>query len=223
MTTLDPTLLRWIRKLADEIVTAANRPITNAPKFSIEWAVVVSIQPGPPATATVNVAGSSTAIPNVRFLGSYAPHVNDLVMCAWQGSDLFILDKVAVTQTGLVIPHTWAPLTTVAAGTPTTYWPGMFVPAPGSQTATLIGLAYVTNPWDGGSFTFTMYDNGLPIPDTRYQNLTVTTTQTVTWFNEGMSTGYALSADDFIFPFVESVVSGTPKNPTITAYIEYGV
>ncbi len=223
MTTLDPALLRWIRKLADDIVTAANVPVSNAPKFSIDSATVVSVQPGPPASATVNVAGSSTDIPNVRFLGSYAPTVGDLVMCAWQGSDLFILDKVAVTQTGLVVPHTWAPLTTVTPGTVTTFWPGMFVPAPGTQTARLVGLAFVTNAWDGGSFSFSMYVNGLPIPDTRFQNITVTTSPTVQWFNQGAASGYSFSADDYLLPFVESVISGAPANPSITAYIEYGL
>jgi hypothetical protein len=48
-----------------------------------------------PATISVKISGSSTAISNIRYLHSYAPQVGDIVVLIVNKGDIFALGDLA--------------------------------------------------------------------------------------------------------------------------------
>src|ERR1700691_2926524 len=100
---------RHVRDLADALARASKTPITNAPVHQVLWGVVGSIQPGPPQSLTINVAGSSNGTAGIRYLSSYSPTVGDTVMMSKYGGDLVVLGGMngVTNSTRLEIPMTY--------------------------------------------------------------------------------------------------------------------
>lgn len=87
------SLLRQIAKLADEIVKAAKKPITNAPRHKIVWGTIYSIDGGTPASLTITLAGGNAS--GITYLNWYSPTVGDYVMCERYGTDLVCYGTLA--------------------------------------------------------------------------------------------------------------------------------
>lgn len=94
-------LRRHIRNLADAVAKSAKSPLTNAPSHKVVWGVVASIQPGPPQSLTLNVSGSTSGTPGIRYLATYMPTVGDTVMCSKYGGDLVVIGGMNGTVSGV--------------------------------------------------------------------------------------------------------------------------
>lgn len=82
-----------IRALAAEITKAA---LLTLDPCTIKKGTVVSIQStGTPPTLTITLSGSTTEIPGVRYIDSYAPVAGDTVDVLWQNSAVLVLGQVA--------------------------------------------------------------------------------------------------------------------------------
>lgn len=66
-----------VRQLADEIAHPKTPPQPAASMLTVRQATVQSIQSG---SVTVRYAGDATDVPGVRYLSSYTPALNDVVM-----------------------------------------------------------------------------------------------------------------------------------------------
>ncbi len=82
-----------IRALASEI---AKQTMLDFDPATLRKGTVSSIEStGTPPTVTVTLSGSTTTIPGVRYLDSYAPVVNDVVIFLKQTSDVLIIGQIA--------------------------------------------------------------------------------------------------------------------------------
>lgn len=83
-----------IRALASEI---AKQTMLDFDPATLRKGTVASIESGgTPPTVTVTLSGSTTTIPGVRYLDSYAPVVGDTVIFLKQTSDVLIIGQIAV-------------------------------------------------------------------------------------------------------------------------------
>jgi len=98
-----------IRALAAEI---AKQTLTDFDPATIRKGTVTAIATGSaPPTLTITISGDTTAIPGVRYIDSYAPEVDDIVLIIKQGTDLVALGEIA----GQFSESDWADVT-LAAG-----------------------------------------------------------------------------------------------------------
>lgn len=82
-----------IRALASEI---AKQTMLDFDPATLRKGTVASIEStGTPPTVTVTLSGSTTTIPGVRYLDSYAPVVGDTVVFLKQTSDVLIIGQIA--------------------------------------------------------------------------------------------------------------------------------
>jgi len=83
-----------IRALATELF---QQLATQADYCTLKKGVVASIQnTASPPTLTITLSGSTTSIPGVRYVDSYAPVVGDTVDVLWQASSVLVLGQVAL-------------------------------------------------------------------------------------------------------------------------------
>jgi hypothetical protein len=92
---LPPDTRRYLRRVADAIIKTSKVPITNSPKHQILWAVIDSVETGPPQTVTIYLSGSPSPQAGIRFWGAYTPTEGDYVMCERYDKDLVVLGKLA--------------------------------------------------------------------------------------------------------------------------------
>lgn len=81
----------------DTMIKALAREITAGKQdvpVTIRKGVLVSTQAGTPPTVTVNISGVD--VPGVRFVRSYRPVVNDVVLMFKQGAEYLVFDAVAM-------------------------------------------------------------------------------------------------------------------------------
>jgi hypothetical protein len=149
--------LKYIRNFADAIIKASKAPITNAPKHEIVWAMVDSVQVGPPKTLTIFLSGSSTSTAGVSYASSYVPEVGDYVMCSKFGTDLVVMFGMGGAVSGGVhIPLSYAVLGPLANLT----LPGPFIPVPAGQSVKVVACVGEIS---SGSVTVEVRDNGATI------------------------------------------------------------
>lgn len=120
----------------------------------------------------------------------------------------------AVTTTKTVrIPHTFTVPGDVLVPSGENYVvPPIFIPVPAGQTASIARVIYRINA--GTSATFNVIRNGAGV--TGLTGLIATTTPASTTQSQ------ALAADDLL-SIVITAVSGTPKNMTVTVFVDYTV
>ena len=70
-----------------------NKIIENNKNMFIRYGVVSAVTTGP-SRVSVKVSGATTAITGVRYLASYTPTVNDVVVCILNENDLIVLGKL---------------------------------------------------------------------------------------------------------------------------------
>jgi hypothetical protein len=82
-----------VRALATELFTQLAK---DADYCTIKKGTVASIQStATPPTLTITLSGSTTEIPGVRYVDSYAPVAGDTVDVLWQASSVLVLGQVA--------------------------------------------------------------------------------------------------------------------------------
>lgn len=64
-------------------------------RLSLHFGKVTATSAGSPPTITVLISGSSTPISDIRYLDSYAPQVNDIVILIVNKGDIFALGDLA--------------------------------------------------------------------------------------------------------------------------------
>lgn len=79
-----------IEVLADELADRGSHP-----SLGLRLGKVTAVAAGPPPTVSLQLGGSTVAIPGVRYLSSYSPTVNDVVLVLKNGPDLVCLGKMA--------------------------------------------------------------------------------------------------------------------------------
>lgn len=67
--------------------------VKNNQDIFIRYGVVSAVTTGP-SRISVRVSGSATAVTGVRYLASYTPLVNDVVVCLFNDKDLIVLGKL---------------------------------------------------------------------------------------------------------------------------------
>ena len=77
-----------------QLGSVLNKLITNNREMFIHFGVVTAISASP-ASLSIKVSGSTTAITGIRYLASYTPTVNDVVVCVLNERDLIVLGKLA--------------------------------------------------------------------------------------------------------------------------------
>lgn len=70
-----------------------NKIIRNNQRIFIHYGVVSAVTTGP-SRVSVKVSGATTAITGVRYLASYTPTVNDVVVCLFYDNDFIVLGKL---------------------------------------------------------------------------------------------------------------------------------
>jgi hypothetical protein len=93
MADIGSDLRRVIARTADEIVKAAKKSVTNAPRHKIVWGTVESLESGTPPTLTIKLAGGNVA--GICYLSWYTPSPGDYVMCERYGTDLVCYGTLA--------------------------------------------------------------------------------------------------------------------------------
>lgn len=76
-----------------ELGGVLNKLISNNKNMFIHFGVVSAITTGP-SRISVRISGSATAITGIRYLASYTPTVNDVVVCLFNDKDLIVLGKL---------------------------------------------------------------------------------------------------------------------------------
>lgn len=72
------------------------RELKNPPEgLALRWAVVQSLQAGPPASLTLRMGGDATDVPGVRYLAAYSPTAGDTVAVLLAAGDLLVLGRLA--------------------------------------------------------------------------------------------------------------------------------
>lgn len=74
---------------------AALLPAPGRPELTLLQAVVDAVNEGAPPSVDVLLGGSTTVVPSVRHLDSYAPEDGDTVWCLQQGTDLIVIGRLA--------------------------------------------------------------------------------------------------------------------------------
>ncbi len=70
-----------------------NKVIDNKQRMFIHFGVVTARTSGN-TRISVTISGSSTAITGIRYLSSYTPTVNDVVVCLFYDNDIIVLGKL---------------------------------------------------------------------------------------------------------------------------------
>lgn len=87
-------------------INTAKSPPAGLPKGTMAagllMGVVQSVQIGPPPSATVTLAGSSTSVAGLRFFSRASPVAGETVYLAQIGTDLVIVDKLATAMAATV-------------------------------------------------------------------------------------------------------------------------
>ena len=73
---------------------ALEKIIEQNVRFAVRFGVVTA-KTNSPATISVKISGSSTAISNIRYLHSYSPQINDVVVLIVNKGDIFALGDLA--------------------------------------------------------------------------------------------------------------------------------
>ena len=61
--------------------------------LGIHFAVVSAVTTGP-SRVSIKLSGSTTAITGIRYLSTYFPTVNDVVVCIVNENDIIVLGKL---------------------------------------------------------------------------------------------------------------------------------
>ena len=61
--------------------------------FGMHFAVVSAVTTGP-SRVSIKLSGATTAITGIRYLASYTPLVNDVVVCLTNSTDIIVLGKL---------------------------------------------------------------------------------------------------------------------------------
>ena len=76
-----------------ELGAILNKIIENNKNMFVRFGVVSAVTTGP-SRVSVKVSGATTAITGIRYLASYTPTVNDVVVCLLNENDLIVLGKL---------------------------------------------------------------------------------------------------------------------------------
>lgn len=76
-----------------ELGTILNKIVENNKHIFIRYGVVSAVTTGP-SRVSVKVSGATTAVTGVRYLASYTPTLNDVVVCLLNDNDLIVLGKL---------------------------------------------------------------------------------------------------------------------------------
>ena len=68
--------------------------IDNRQTLYVRYGVISAVTVSP-NRVSVKVSGASTAVTGIRYLASYSPTVNDVVVCLLNDNDLIVLGKLA--------------------------------------------------------------------------------------------------------------------------------
>ena len=116
----------------------------------------------------------------------------------------------------LRIPHTWAVSGEVkVASGDTDFVLPFYVPVPAGQTVRLVGVRARINNGASASATFKMQRDGADI--TGYTGIVASNTSPSVTADGGLFT------DSQTFALVITAVTGTPRNLTVTAFLDYTV
>jgi hypothetical protein len=77
-----------------EFVDVIRQIIDQSVRLSIHYGKVTATS-NSPKSVSVKLSGSTTAITGVRYLHSYSPQVNDIVVCIVDKGNVFILGDLA--------------------------------------------------------------------------------------------------------------------------------
>ena len=67
--------------------------IRNNQRIYIHYGVVSAVTTLP-SRVSVRISGATTAITGVRYLASYTPTLNDVVVCLFYDNDIIVLGKL---------------------------------------------------------------------------------------------------------------------------------
>ncbi len=146
-----PSLERIIHDLADAILKQANRPQPSRVRFDVTYATITAINAAA-HTVTINVAGDSTNVTGISYLGSYSPTVGDMVLVLHHGHDFVVLGAIAPEGIPSQL-HSWAVAGSLAAAT----LPGFIAYVPEGSAMTIVTMRGVLG---AGTVTAALLVNG---------------------------------------------------------------
>jgi len=77
-----------------EFVDVIRQIIDQSVRLSIHYGKVTAVAVSP-NSVSVKLSGSTTAVSGVRYMASYSPTVNDIVVCVVDKGNVFILGELA--------------------------------------------------------------------------------------------------------------------------------
>ena len=77
-----------------DFVDVIRQIIDQSVRLSVHYGKVTAVVHSP-KSVSVKLSGSTTAISDVRYLHSYSPQVNDIVVCIVDKGNVFILGDLA--------------------------------------------------------------------------------------------------------------------------------
>ena len=78
-----------------EFNDAIKQIIDQNVRFSMCFGKVTAVNTSPPRVS-VRLSGSTTAVTDVKYIHSYSPQVNDIVICLVNKGDIIILGDLAL-------------------------------------------------------------------------------------------------------------------------------
>lgn len=76
-----------------ELGEVLNKIISNNQRLFLSYGVVSAVTTLP-SRVSVKISGSSTAVTGIRYMASYTPTVNDVVVCLLYDKDIIVLGKL---------------------------------------------------------------------------------------------------------------------------------
>lgn len=70
-----------------------NKVIQSNQRLFIHYGVVSAVTTGP-NRVSVRISGATSAITGVRYMASYTPTVNDIVVCLFYDNDIIVLGEL---------------------------------------------------------------------------------------------------------------------------------
>mgnify|MGYP006292500505 FL=1 len=76
-----------------ELSEVLGKIIEGKTKLYIHYGVVSAVTVGP-SRVSIKLSGATTAVTGIRYLSSYTPTLNDVVVCLLNDRDLIVLGKL---------------------------------------------------------------------------------------------------------------------------------